>query len=48
MKWARLTKDHKFLQTMRALYIPSLWLKSVTLKLAVKNGYCKTSELLSC
>ena len=25
MKWARLTRDHRFLQMMRALYIPSLW-----------------------
>ena len=24
MKWARLTRDHRFLQTMCALYIPSL------------------------
>ena len=25
MKWARLTWDHRFLQMMHALYIPSLW-----------------------
>ena len=25
MKWARLYWDHRFLQMMRALYIPSLW-----------------------
>ena len=24
MKWARLTQDHRFLQTMHALYITSL------------------------
>ena len=26
MKWARLTRDHRFLQMICALYIPSLWL----------------------
>ena len=27
MIWARLTRDHRFLQMMRALYIPSLWFR---------------------
>ena len=26
MKWVRLTLDHRFLQMMRSLYIPSLWI----------------------
>ena len=29
MKWGRLTGDHRFLQMMRALYIPSLWIKPI-------------------
>ena len=31
MKWARLTRDHRFLQMMHALYIPSLWVVLVKL-----------------
>ena len=27
MKWDRLTRNHRFLQIIRTLYIPSLWLK---------------------
>ena len=39
MKWARLTRDHRFLEMKHALYIPSLCLGLILPAGSFKNTY---------
>ena len=45
MKWAKLIWDHRFLQTMHALYIPSLWVKCFRLIVGIESVWKNDGHL---